>query len=429
MLNDRFIANRNSLNEDYSHQQLVGDEDEQDSDGEVRTEDDPKKILYYEVLKDNLFGKCVNRILPISSTLKKQRKLCPYETTDVRRQIAIKKRSSSSRDRQREIPSICERILDAPGIIDDYYLNLLDWHSSDLLAIALNDQVYILDCTTGAINELSPIHNNEDYVSSIAWSRDEQFIAIGISSNEVQIWDVDTKTRLRSMSGHKARVGSLCWNDQILSSGSQDGLLIHRDVSLKDPIVGLIKPHEGEICGLKWDRKGKQLASGANDCLLKLWDHRFMNVNLPLWTSNLHLAAVKALDWNEKGVLASGGGTADRTIRLWDVDKGECVKSVDTGSQVCSILWSHNYPEEFVSSHGFMSYELAVWNSRNLKRKKLLLGHQGRVLKMAMSPCNNIVASLAVDEQLRFWRIFDKPKQSCVVSKSSSKLSNRNLIR
>lgn len=32
-----------------------------------------------------------------------------------------------------------------------------------------------------------------------------------------QLWDVENKKRLRSMEGHSARVGSLSWNEHILS--------------------------------------------------------------------------------------------------------------------------------------------------------------------------------------------------------------------
>ncbi len=36
------------------------------------------------------------------------------------------------------------RILDAPDLSNDYYLNLLDWNAyNGLLAVALNDTVYL----------------------------------------------------------------------------------------------------------------------------------------------------------------------------------------------------------------------------------------------------------------------------------------------
>ncbi len=40
--------------------------------------------------------------------------------------------------KEKPISSIAQKVLDAPGIEDDFYLNLLDWSSTNKLAIALN---------------------------------------------------------------------------------------------------------------------------------------------------------------------------------------------------------------------------------------------------------------------------------------------------
>ena len=48
------------------------------------------------------------------------------------------------------------------------------------------------------------------------------------------------------------------------------------------------------------------------------------------------LLLCQALDWCpfQRNVLASGGGTADRHIRFWNVGAGNCLNSIDTHSQV-----------------------------------------------------------------------------------------------
>ncbi|CAI7850687.1 unnamed protein product [Closterium sp. NIES-53] len=49
-----------------------------------------------------------------------------------------------------------------------------------------------------------------------------------------------------------------------------------------------------------------------------------------------HQAAVKAIAWSphQHGLLASGGGTADRCIRFWNTATATPLSWVDTGSQV-----------------------------------------------------------------------------------------------
>lgn len=50
------------------------------------------------------------------------------------------------------------------------------------------------------------------------------------------------------------------------------------------------------------------------------------------------LCSVKALAWCpwQPSILASGGGTSDRHIRIWNANSGSCISALDTCSQVDS---------------------------------------------------------------------------------------------
>jgi cell division cycle protein 20 (cofactor of APC complex) len=92
-----------------------------------------------------------------------------------------------------------------------------------------------------------------------------------------------------------------------------------------------------------------------------------------------HKAAVKALDRCpfHRGLLASDGGTADRTIKFWNWNSGAMLNSINTGSQVCSVLWSKQQGE-LVSAHGFSENQLILWkygNGSTLTKVKEFTGH------------------------------------------------------
>lgn len=96
--------------------------------------------------------------------------------------------------------------------------------------------------------------------------------------------------------------------------------------------------HRSEVCGLKWSPDNRQLASGGNDNQLCIWS---LNRSSPTMKFSEHTAAVKAIAWSphQHGLLASGGGTADRCIRFWNTATNTKLNTIDTGSQVssCSI--------------------------------------------------------------------------------------------
>jgi len=77
---------------------------------------------------------------------------------------------------------------------------------------------------------------------------------------------------------------------------------------------------------------------------LLVWNHSSQN---PVHTYTDHVAAVKAIAWSphQHGLLASGGGTADRCIRFWNTLTGQPLQCMDTGSQVCNLAWSKHANE------------------------------------------------------------------------------------
>lgn len=55
---------------------------------------------------------------------------------------------------KRRIPAIPDRVLDAPGFKDDYYLNLVSWSSSNKVAIGLGELAYVWNADTGDVTSL-----------------------------------------------------------------------------------------------------------------------------------------------------------------------------------------------------------------------------------------------------------------------------------
>ncbi|KAI9718183.1 MAG: substrate-specific activator of APC-dependent proteolysis [Chrysothrix sp. TS-e1954] len=312
----------------------------------------------------------------------------------------------SPRKQPRSVSRVPYKVLDAPDLANDFYLNLVDWGSTNILGVGLGHSVYMWNSTSGKVVKLCEFGEDEGPVTSVNWIERGSHIAIGTHKGYVQIWDAERQRKLRTMVGHTGRVGALTWNEHILSSGSRDRTILHRDVRSPDAFFRKLTGHKQEICGLKWNTEDQQLASGGNDNKLMVWDDRGTD---PIYKFSQHTAAVKAIAWSphQRGLLASGGGTADRKIKFWNTMNGSLVQDIDTGSQVCNLAWSKN-SNEIVSTHGYSQNQIVVWKYPSMTQVVSLTGHTYRVLYLAMSPDGQVIVTGAGDETLRFWNCFKR---------------------
>ncbi|KAF9084296.1 substrate-specific activator of APC-dependent proteolysis [Mortierella sp. GBA35] len=313
----------------------------------------------------------------------------------------------SPKKAQRAISRVPFKVLDAPDLKDDFYLNLVDWSSQNVLGVGLGSSVYLWSALTGNVHQLCDV-GSPDTVTSLNWTSSGSYLAVGTDKGDIQIWDVSISKRIRTMTGHTQRVGVLAWSDHTLTSGSRDRKIFHRDVRTQEMYQSTLISHSGEVCGLKWNGSGTQLASGGNDNRLIIWDR---DSTKPQFQFRNHQAAVKAIDWNphQAGVLASGGGTADRHIRFWNTMTGTSIDAYDTGSQVCNLTWSKT-TNELVSTHGYSQNQVLVWKYPSMHQIASLPGHTLRVLYLALSPDGQTIVTGAGDETLRFWNVFQKSK-------------------
>ena len=343
----------------------------------------------------------------------------------------------------RQLPSSPVRILDAPGVLDDYFLNCLDWSVRGVVGVGLQDSVYTWSLEGGVCHLTSlssnPTHSDADegeHVTAVSWSHDGHSMAIGSSLGLTHVWDVGAGgRRIRSI---PASLGHACptlsWNKHLLSIGSQDGHVQTHDVRLRHSLVWdaqqCSSTGNAQVCGLKWSPDGRWLAGGTSDGTVAIY--AMANGNVPVHTSQAHRAAVKAVAWSPTGALATGGGSACRTLITWDMATGEPRSHRDTGGQVSALTWSKKGPRvelvagltkpatisSAISASGGGSSaasaipEIAFFGGggggTSINPALPHLGsikeaHPRRILQLVCSPDGEQLCSLGGDETVRFW--------------------------
>lgn len=295
-------------------------------------------------------------------------------------------------------------------LLDDFYLNLLDWSSKNIIGVGCTYSVLIFNNNNSQSSKLFEYasHSSDKYVSSLIWNDTGDKLAVGNSEGCVEIYDINRSQKISSFNSHHERVGVVAWNGNIISSGSKDCSIINKDIRCKTTISKFLG-HKQEICGLKWSFDGTQLASGSNDNLLMVWNLHSLK---PVMEKSEHIAAVKALAWSphKHNILATGGGTADKSIRIWNTNTYEEIMKYDTGSQVCNLLFSRT-SNELVSTHGYSLNQINIWKLPNMQKIRTLIGHNYRVLYLALSPDGQSIVTGAGEKNIKFWNVFPPKKE------------------
>jgi WD40 repeat protein len=211
------------------------------------------------------------------------------------------------------------RIMDAPGLSDNFYASPVSYSGRRVLAIGLRDATYLWDRKDGARILLQ---NHQQPAFCISWSPTDDILAVARVDGSLCFWNIESGVHYdfnRSstsimfflyMYGHPCAMAWRpgCSKSQLLI-GTTSGYVcaLSGQPSLSVISVSMQqKYHSDHICGMAFRADGTQFASGGNDNRVVLY--KFEGDVFERRTEFLHHAAVKALafcPW-QQSLLATG---------------------------------------------------------------------------------------------------------------------------
>jgi WD40 repeat protein len=200
-------------------------------------------------------------------------------------------------------------------------------------------------------------------VRSVAFSPDEQILAVGDFENRVHFRDVNTGREIRLLEGH-GRV----------------------------PVSG----RNGVFC-VAFAPGGTTLASGAADGTVRLWD---VKAGKELARCAGHGASVHALAFTPDGKqFASGGG--DHVLRLWDSATGREVGPV--GDRNGAVMGMSVSADGRMLALVRMPGRLNLWDLRAEKEGRKLPELPAPIRAAVFSPDGQTLVTASVAGHLQFW--------------------------
>jgi len=172
------------------------------------------------------------------------------------------------------------------------------------------------------------LKGHSDYVTSVAWSPNGQYLASTSRDNLICLWNVSSGGLLRTLAGHTAWVKSVAWSPDglLLASGSND-----ETIRLWDAASGkqeTVIRQNGWAFWVAWSPDGQHLASASSENTIHLWE-AVSGRHLKALTG--HTSSVVSVVWSPDGYhLASA--SADKTIRLWEAASGKAIRILEEHS-------------------------------------------------------------------------------------------------
>lgn len=226
--------------------------------------------------------------------------------------------------------------------------------------------------------------------------------------DSVRVWDLNAGRCMGFLEGHTASVRAIQVEDNIVATGSMDAT-----IRLWDLTKAHYEPPNNRINKESDEEEDDHLAFG-NPEDEQVFPHPGTMVDCPLFTLEAHVDEVTALHFRGDTLIS---GSADKTLRQWDLEKGRCVQTLDVmwaAAQASATMGSNEgawrqasrLPDasaDFVGAVQVFDAALAcgtadgmvrLWDLRSGQVHRSLVGHTGPVTCLQFDDVHLVTGSL-----------------------------------
>ncbi|OHB85779.1 MAG: hypothetical protein A2V98_11205 [Planctomycetes bacterium RBG_16_64_12] len=223
-------------------------------------------------------------------------------------------------------------------------------------------------------------------VRSVQFSSDGRLLLTGSDDNTVRVWDVATRTPLKTLRGHAGQVCStvLAPDGQRVLSASHDhqaklwSIAGYEEVRVFRGRV--LEGHKDAILGASFSPNGEQIVTASRDRTAKTWDFNTGKEIHQFKEGHEYLVSTAAFFPDGKKVLTAA---VDNTARIWDVATGTQLKSLEGTGPSAAVALSGDGKRILTGSDEKVA---KLWDAETGKLLRTFEGHRSEVTAVAFSP-------------------------------------------
>ena len=186
---------------------------------------------------------------------------------------------------------------------------------------------------------------------------------------------------------------------ELIAVGEAGGLInVYAAESLQHLLT--LQGHRSWSVGIDFHPIQSRIATGSMDGTIKLWD---LETGQCLKTlSDPQQLSLWSVSFTTNGQHVVGAGV-DGNLRLWNAETGELTRVLTGHTNVLYSVATH--PIESIAASGSEDHTIKIWNLETGECKATLAEHSNSVRGVAFSPDGTLLASASLDSQVKLWRV------------------------
>lgn len=291
----------------------------------------------------------------------------------------------------------------------------------------------------------------DPWFTSVAFSKDGRYLALGSVDGALKIWDVILSREKQTLEGHTHAINSIAFSTHHhLASGSDDETIRIWDITGKRHQT--LKGHGWPVASVVFSTDDRYLASVSTDYTIKIWDaiagkeKRTIKLGMLGATSMAFsadgryfaVARMKTIKiWHLKtgkehqtlrgrscfysvAFSANGSylasGQEDNLIDIWEVSEGKDHRPSNNDA-INSVALSTD--GNYLASGGD-DCVIRIWDTKTGEERQTLKGHNATIASVAFSADSRYLASAAFDLTIKIWNSVTGEMQRSIVIPSIS---------
>ncbi len=302
-----------------------------------------------------------------------------------------------------------------------------------LLSGGADRAVRLWDVSTGAC--VRTFLGHEGGVLTVALSADGRHALSGGADGAARLWRLATGRCLHTFSGHSGRVNAVCFaagGRAALSGGGDTLMLWHVPSDVPAPFVvsrvlpsadalaswthyeqaleraGQALAQNDSVTASAWVREARsQPGYGRRPEAMSPWTALYLrlprtslNGGWETATFRGHDGPVTSVSLSRDGRYGLSGG-ADRTLRLWEMTTGQCLRTLEGHDSVVTAVWLSASGRHALS--GGADRTVRLWEVATGRCLRTFVGHLDAVVGVCGAADGRFLLSGSADHTLRLW--------------------------